>query len=214
MPSTRKKTKTTARSPAQKADLREKILDAARLLVLRDGYAALSIRKLAAQVGYVPGTIYLYFKNRDEIVREVCREGFRDLYEEMKPAGEIPEPGKRLAALLKAYVAFAIKKPDAYRLSFMEDPKFTEEMFRAVPIDNPGDSGWLAFGLIVNAIEELKRNGRISSKADEILLAEVLWTGVHGAISLKLIYPAFPTNSLETLTDQMIEILIYGICSK
>lgn len=212
MPSAKKsKTKTVARSAAAKAGLREKILATARALVLRDGYAALSIRKLAAQIGYAPGTIYLYFKNRDEIGREICREGFSDLYDEMKPAGEIADPEKRLAALLRAYAAFAAKNPDTYRLSFMEDPKFTEEMFRAAPLERQGGAGWLAFDLFVNAVRELRKTGKISPEADETLLAEVLWTAVHGVISLKLIFPAFPTNSSETLTDKIIEILINGI---
>jgi AcrR family transcriptional regulator len=45
------------------------IFAAARELVLRKGFAELSIRKLADEIGYAPGTIYLYFKSRDEMSR-------------------------------------------------------------------------------------------------------------------------------------------------
>ncbi len=207
------KTKTVARSDADKSEVREKILAAARRIVLEEGYAALSIRKLAAAVGYAPGTIYLYFKDRDELAIEVCCDGFKDLYEEMKPAAAVADPEQRLAALLRAYVAFAVKNPDTYRLSFMEDPKFTAEMFRNKPLDEVG-AGWQSFALFVEALRDHKKNKKLSPQADEILLAEVLWTGVHGAISLKLIYPAFPTNTLETLIDEMIETLIRGLQSK
>lgn len=204
------KPKIVARSDAEKIELREKILAAARALVLENGYAAMSIRGLAAAIGYAPGTIYLYFKSRDEVIREICRDGFAALYKEMKPAANIADPRERLAALLRAYAEFAVRSPDAYRLSFMEDPKFTEEMFRTRPLDEEG-AGWQAFALLVDAVQVLKKSGRLSPEVNEILLAEVLWTGVHGAISLKLIYPAFPTTPLETLIDKMIETLLNGI---
>jgi len=201
-----------ARSDDLKTERREHILATAREIVLKNSYGALSLRKLAAEIGCAPGTIYLYFKNRDELVREICYDGFKELYEEMKPAAEVVDPQKRIAALLKAYAAFAVKKPDTYRLSFMEDPKFTAEMFRAAPLDEVG-AGWESFDLLVKAVKDLKQTGTLPPKTDEILLAEVLWTGIHGAISLKLIYPAFPTNPLERLIEKMIEILINGIHS-
>ena len=202
-----------ARSDALKTERRENMLATARRIVLENGYAALSLRKLAAAIGCAPGTIYLYFKDRDELVREICYDGFRDLYEKMKPAASVADPEKRLAALLGAYADFAAQNPDTYRLSFMEDPQFTAEMFRAQPLDEVG-AGWQSFALLVKALEDLKQAGKLSPETDENLLAEVLWTGVHGAISLKLIYPAFPMNSLETLIDKMIETLINGLQTK
>jgi len=39
----------------------------------------------------------------------------------------------------------------------------------------------------------------------------VLWAGIHGVVSLKLIYPAFPTNSTELLVDKMIDTLLKGL---
>ncbi len=202
-----------ARSDALKTERREDMLAAARRIVLENGYAALSLRKLAAAIGCAPGTIYLYFKDRDELVREICCDGFRDLYEKMKPAAAAADPEKRLAALLRAYADFAAQNPDTYRLSFMEDPQFTAEMFRAQPLDEIG-AGWQSFALFVKALQDLKQAGKLSPETDENLLAEVLWTGVHGAVSLKLIYPAFPMNSLETLIDKMIETLINGLQTK
>lgn len=205
------KTKTVARSDADKAEVRDLILATARRMVLDQGFAELSIRKLAAAVGYVPGTIYLYFKNRDEIVREICRGGFAELYERMKPAVNVADPRERLASLMRAYADFAIKNPETYRLSFMEDPKFTEEMFRRAPLETEEGPGRRAFAMIADALRELKREGRAATKRDINLQAEILWSGIHGVVSLKLIYPAFPTNSTKVLIDEMIWTLLKGI---
>ena len=206
-----RKIRSVARHDEQKAQLRERILATASELVLREGFAELSIRKLADAISYAPGTIYLYFKNRDEIVREICLRGFAELFEQVKSAADVVDPRERLVALLRAYANFALNNPETYRLSFMEDPKFTEEMLRSAPLERQGGPGWQAFGAVVKGLRDLKQSGKLARKEDENLLAEVLWTGVHGVVSLKLIYPAFPTNSTEVLVDKMIQTLLNGL---
>jgi AcrR family transcriptional regulator len=206
-----KKIRRVARHDQQKSELRERILATARELVLRKGFAELSLRKLADAIGYAPGTIYLYFKNRDEIVRQICLRGFAELFEQMKSVADVVDPRERLAALLRAYANFAVNNPETYRLSFMEDPKFTEEMFRSAPLEREGGPGRQAFAAVVKALRDLKQSGKVGRSEDENLLAEVLWTGVHGVVSLKLIYPAFPTNSTEVLVNTMIQTLLNGL---
>lgn len=207
----RKKLRRVARKDEQKAELREMILDKARELVLQKGFAELSIRKLADAIGYVPGTIYLYFKNRDEIIREICLGGLAALSEGLKPAVGVADPRKRLAAVLRAYADFAVNNPETYRLSFMEDPRFTEEVLRAAPLEAEDGAGRRAFAEVVKAVGELKRGKGLATGEDETLIAEVLWAGVHGVVSLKLIYPAFPTNPTDTLVDKMIHTLLKGL---
>ena len=63
----------------------------------------------------------------------------------------------------------------------------------------------------MRALRDLKQIGKVARAEDENLLAEVLWTGVHGVVSLKLIYPAFPTNSIEVLVNKMIQALLNGL---
>lgn len=205
------KVKNIARKEGEKAELREKILTTARQMVLQKGFAELSIRKLADAVDYAPGTIYLYFKDRDELTREICVRGFAELFEEMKSAADAADPRERLVALLQAYADFAVKNPETYRLSFMEDPKFTEEMFRTAPLEGEGGAGRQAFDAVVKAVRELKQGGKLTGEEDENLLAEVFWAGIHGVVSLKLIYPAFPTNSVETMVKKMIQTLLAGL---
>lgn len=204
------KTNVAARQPVAKAELRATILTAARDLALENGFAALSIRKLADKIGYAPGTIYLYFKDRDALVREICVRGFGELSEKLQSAASRADAEARLAALLHAYADFAFENPETYRLSFMENPAFAHEMLRAAPLESENGAGRRAFDQITETLRELKRNGRFGEDEDETLLAEMLWTAVHGIVSLKLIYPAFPTNSVETLVNKIIETLFAG----
>lgn len=199
-----------ARSDQQKTEVRELILTAARQIVVRNGFAVLSIRKLAKEIGYAPGTIYLYFENRDALTREICLQGFAELSEHLDLVVEIADPRERLTALLHAYADFALQNPETYRLSFMEDPKFAEEMMRAAPLEEEHGAGRRAFTLIVEAVAALQQSGVIRAEEDAQLLAEMFWTSVHGVVSLKLVYPAFPTTPTEVLLQKTIECLLKG----
>ena len=202
-----------ARSDQQKTEVRELILTAARQIVVRDGFAALSIRKLAKEIGYAPGTIYLYFENRDALTREICLQGFAELSEHLDLVVEIADPRERLTALLHAYADFALQNPETYRLSFMEDPKFAEEMMRAAPLESEHGAGRRAFTLIVRTLQDLKQSGGVRAEEDEALLAEMFWTSVHGVVSLNLVYPAFPITPTEVLLQKTIECLLKGCAS-
>lgn len=204
--------KTTARSDSDKAQVKQKILTEARKIVVREGFGGLGIRKLAARVGYAPGNIYLYFAGRDDIARAICRQGFAELLAAIQPAAKLAKPLARLKALLTAYSEFALRHPETYKLIFMQDPQFNEEIFRQTAIDEQDGAGETALGLIVTALEELKGAGKIKKKADTTQLAEVLWAGVHGVVSLKLIYPVFPTTRTDVLIETMIQTLLNGVC--
>lgn len=113
------------RKNRQKQALRERILDAARRIVMREGFAALSMRKIADAIEYSPATLYLHFASRDEIARALCAEGYAQLLETFVPLAQIADPTARLKALGRAYVAFGVAHPETYRLIFMEDPSYT-----------------------------------------------------------------------------------------
>ena len=114
----------TERKTRQKQALRERILDAARRIVVREGFAALSMRKIADAIEYSPATLYLYFASRDEIARALCTEGYAQLLATFEPLAQIADPAERLKAMAHAYVGFGVAHPQTYRLIFMEDPTY------------------------------------------------------------------------------------------
>ncbi len=113
------------RKNRQKQALRERILDAARRIVMREGFAALSMRKIADAIEYSPATLYLHFASRDEIAQALCAEGYAQLLQTFVPLARTADPAERLKALGRAYVAFGVAHPETYRLIFMEDPSYT-----------------------------------------------------------------------------------------
>ena len=72
------------RKENEKSEMKELILKTAMKLFLDKGFNNITIRNIAEKIEYSPATIYLYFKNKDEILYTLRREGFENLYELQK----------------------------------------------------------------------------------------------------------------------------------
>ncbi|WP_454825268.1 TetR/AcrR family transcriptional regulator [Paraburkholderia xenovorans] len=214
------------RKNRQKQALRERILDAARRIVMREGFAALSMRKIADAIEYSPATLYLHFASRDEIAQALCAEGYAQLLETFVPLAGIADPAERLKALGRAYVAFGVAHPETYRLIFMEDPSYTGAAMggaargagkdkaardedtgvaaaaqaangeAAASEDDPGEA---ALHIMIAALEELKAAGGLPASTDLAVWAEAFWATLHGIVALNLTCPVFPATSLDTV---------------
>jgi AcrR family transcriptional regulator len=78
----------------QKKFLRQEILDAASELFVKEGYENVSMRRIADQIEYSPTTIYLYFKDKAELLEQVCVETFSRLSAHL--ARLLKQPGDRI----------------------------------------------------------------------------------------------------------------------
>jgi AcrR family transcriptional regulator len=108
-----------ARKQREKEEMRSLILDAARKVFLEKGYYEASIRNIAEEIEYSAGTIYLYFKDKDEIFHSLHEEGFRKMLEKMQPLEHVTDPFERLKAIGLVYLEFAKNNKDLYDLMFI-----------------------------------------------------------------------------------------------
>ncbi|MEJ0102030.1 MAG: helix-turn-helix domain-containing protein [Bacteroidota bacterium] len=106
-----------------KVDLKQSILAAAKKLFLEDGYEATSIRKIAAEIEFSPTTIYLYYKDKNEIAHALHEEGFKILSERFTVLAQVEHPFERLKAMGRIYMQFALENIDFYEIMFiMKEP--------------------------------------------------------------------------------------------
>ena len=201
-----------ARREREKAAFRDLVLKAAREIVLREGFDALTMRKIADAIEYSPGTLYLYFDSRDAIANELSREGFEQLLRALAPATALSDPRERLLDLGARYVRFGLADPETYRLLFMEDPKYSNAFFEKLQSDH--SAGDQALSFLVACFDELRAQGRLASEAGSAELAEVFWAAVHGVVSLSLVCHDFPQTSVDRLSDVMRETLVRGVAPK
>ena len=174
----------TERREREREEVRGRILDAARELFARDGYEAVTMRKIAEAIEYSPTAIYLHFKDKESLVRELCLGDFDSLAKAFQRIAREPDPLERLRKVGLAYADFALEHPNHYRLMFMTphpgDVKDEEETAKRK--GNPeGD----AYAFLVATIAEAMEKGLLRPDLkDPQLVAQAAWAGVHGVVSL------------------------------
>lgn len=189
----------------RKEDARERILQAARRIVLDEGFGALTMRRIAQEVGYSPAALYLHFENREAIARELGEAGMRSLHARLVRAAEPGDPLARLQALGMAYVTFAREEPETYRLIFMEPG------FAASALAGKDEAGAAAFALLAGVFRELAEAARLRAGAAPERLATQLWITLHGIASLKITCSAFLAQPEEDLLAEAFDCLLRGV---
>lgn len=198
------------RREREKAEVRQSILDAARQVILTEGFDALSVRKIAQAIEYAPSTIYLYFETRDDIARQLVREGFAEFLEYLAPAARVEDGWERLEAIGRRYLEFAFQRPQTYRLIFMT--RFSDEVFPAEEKIDPkaAEPGERALRILAETIGELQASGRMR-EVDPAVGAEVLWSAMHGIASLRLTCPEHKFVPLEDAAREMLATIRCGL---
>ncbi|MEZ4890008.1 MAG: TetR/AcrR family transcriptional regulator [Crocinitomicaceae bacterium] len=107
------------RKKGKKEDVRKLILDAAKKLFIEQGYEATSMRNIATEINYSPTTIYLYYKDKGDIIYALHQEGFTILKMLFMPLATVEAPFERLKALGRTYLNFAKEYPEYYEVMFM-----------------------------------------------------------------------------------------------
>ncbi len=194
------------RRERERAAFREQVLDAARKIVLREGFEALTMRKIAEAIEYAPGTIYLYFKSRDDIAAELTQKGFEELVRAFAPAAGIADPVERLYRVGELYVQFGLAHSETYRLIFME--RYSSAVF---DVEKPNSAGEQALQFLISAFDELRDQGRLAATATSAQLADTFWSAMHGIVSLKLNCEGYPQTPTDELVRTMGEVLLRGV---
>ena len=97
-----------------------RIRDAALKLFARHGFAAVSMRQIAAEVGVQAGALYLYTPDKETLLFDLLKAHMDDLL----MAWDADDPGggpvARLEGFVRFHIRFNLERPDAVFLSYME----------------------------------------------------------------------------------------------
>ncbi|MEM7245709.1 MAG: AMP-binding protein [Acidobacteriota bacterium] len=190
--------------------LRTAILAAAREILVTDGPAALSMRQVAKAVDRSATSIYLHFPSKDALVHALIDEGFAHLHDQLQSAADgEAQPQARLEALCRRYVAFGMELPEYYQVMF------------SVPVDTvaryPAESYRRAranLDLFASALGELEAAGACEPLGDPWLAASVLWSALHGAVSLASSRRLDTRHEREVFLERAVEQALRGCCGR
>ena len=196
------------RREREKENLRQEILDAASELFAKEGYSNVSMRKIAKKIEYSPTTIYLYFKDKSELLNEICETTFEKLIENVEAIDSLSDdPLVCLERGMRVYIDFGLKHPNHYEVTFI------------TPIMNflgadlhpyEGSAGEKAFQFIVLKVGESMERGLIK-KGDIEMISQMIWAAIHGVTSLLICHRDFPFVEQEELIDCVVSTTLNGL---
>jgi AcrR family transcriptional regulator len=193
------------RSDHSREELRDMALNAAEDIVAREGYSALSTRRVAAAIGYTVGTLYLVFRNFDDLILQINARTLDVLSAWLEKAQSEPEGVSRVLALARAYLRFALERPRLWRMVF------EHRMLAGAPLPD-----WYRqrvarmFGVVEGALRPLLKD---RPEPELMTAARVIWSGVHGICLLEVTerLQAVGSPPGETLVDSLIVQYLRGL---
>ena len=168
------------RKERDKLEMREKILQSAHRLFTDRGFSEVSIRNIADSIEYSPATIYLYFKDKNEIFYELHNQAFRKFNEEMAFLQTVADPFDRLIKMGEKYIEFMYANPNYYNIMFL-----TEAPMQCEINNEDWEEGFKALSFLEGILVQCQQQGRFQGQ-DPQILAFTIWSYMHGMCSIIL----------------------------
>lgn len=195
----------TERRERHRTSLRREILDAASSLFVEEGYNRVTMRRLAEKIEYSPTTIYLYFKDKQELLGAICDETFSQLSAKLDRLKQAPStPVAHLREGLRTYVEFGTSHPNHYLVTFLQP----QEPSGGVVFE--GSAGARAFSHLREAVQQCVAKGELKTESIETT-AQALWGAVHGLTALLITMKGFPFVQRKALIDHTIDTMVAGL---
>ena len=204
---------------SDRKDVKGLVIKTAKRLFSEYGYTNVTMRRIAEEIGVTPGTIYLYYKNKAEILFEIHNEGFRMLHERrssmLAKGSSDPVEKMRLGGL--NYIRFALENPELYELMFfLREPR---DYLKAGQRERRKDEGPLvdysikSYENLRQTILECQAQGYYPGLNPD-MLAFFHWGLVHGLASLAILdrvpFPEAPTRELAEEAIDLVMNMIQG----
>jgi AcrR family transcriptional regulator len=176
-------------SDSDVSGFRDRVCETAARLFAAKGPQGVTMRELAAELGVSAMTPYRYFKDKEDILAAVRARAFDRFADVLEKAYDRPGTVlERAVAKREAYVRFALEEPASYKLMFdlsqpNEDayPDLVRAMSRART-------------QMTSHVRAFAEEGLISG--DPELIGLVMWSALHGAVTLHLANKLSPAYKL------------------
>lgn len=185
------------------ATARADVCRVAEVLFARHGVEGVTMRQIAAELGWSSTTAYRYFKNRDEILAAVRAAAFNRFCEVIEKAmGSNADPRKSARNVGQAYLGFALENSAAYRMMFdvsQADVTGNAELTEALA---------RARRSMVAYVTPMIDHGILRGQAH--VLGQMLWAAAHGLVMLRLSGIVADDAELRQLHEKSMSALVRG----
>ena len=193
--------------------LRDDVLDAALRLLATEGAGAISLRRIARELGVSVGAAYYHFEDKGALYREIVAQGLREIEADVAAAvAAASGPADRMRAAARVYAAFALAHPEHYYVFLMLRDGGIPAM-----TDDQTAAGLRVLALVAGAIGDGVEAGLFDPALEPTVEALALWASLHGVLALAvadrlaLAAPAVDAALLvEAVTERAIRSLTPG----
>ncbi len=170
------------RKEKQREEIRKMILEASMQLFVKEGFENVSIRKIADLIEYSPTTLYIYFKDKNEILFHLCEMGFEQMIASNLALVQIESPIDRLYLLGENYINFGLENPEYYDLMFIQNAPM-----KTIREQNLGHwpNGDIALETLKLIIQECM-DKKLIPTGDVATISMAVWAVAHGLVSLAI----------------------------
>ncbi len=167
-----------SKKPYHHGALRQALLEGAMKLLEENGAPQLSLREAARKAGVSQTAPYRHFTSKEALLAALAAQGFQDLCTAMdKAKAATDNAAENLHAMGRAYVGFALARPQLFRLMF--GPEISDKS--AFPETDAAARG--AYSRLARAVEAYLAARRIHLKTPQVP-AVTAWSLVHGLAAL------------------------------
>jgi len=165
----------------------------ARVLAEREGWEAVTTRRLSTEIEYSQPVIYQHFASMEDLVEAIALEGLGELADALGEARRHAAPDEALGAVARAYSSYATENPAVY------DAMFTRATRLRFGPDETAAPLSRAYAELRAAVAPIAGEGEVDT------LTEVLWAALHGLTTLSRsnrLRPGHGIERLDLLVDQ------------
>lgn len=171
---------TKERKERERGEMRELILNTANDIIAAEGFAGLSIRKIANKIEYSPAIIYHYFKDKDDIVNYLMKQGYKKIIDAISSTPPSQnDPVQKLEDMTRNYINAALSMPDEFKAAQLNTApgvlKFTSSMFEGASLKKP------ALAILCQCLKEIYKDKNTDDSLVE-LTAQVIAASTFGLI--------------------------------
>ncbi|WFP51031.1 TetR/AcrR family transcriptional regulator [Methylomonas sp. EFPC3] len=164
------------RSEHSQEQIREMVLKAAETIVIEDGFNALTVRKIALEIGYTVGSIYMVFANMNDLATHVKARTLEQLAEHLQQSVTDGGAEQQLMALADTYLQFAARHFNRWRMIFDAQSDAPVPDWYQAKVEQMFAIAEALFGQLAQDVSA--ERSRLASRA--------LWSGIHGICILSL----------------------------
>lgn len=177
------------RRQKQKEALKDSILEAAKAIVLKEGWQAVSMRKIADAIGYSLPVVYNHFESKDAILEEFVKQGFAMLGKVMATTkAQSADPAQQLTAMAIAYFGFAFSQREYYQMMFGLGMPSCERVSQIPEIGNYA-------GIVISTIQALANSPTVEEKT--LLKYHTFWSILHGLSSINMVHMTATPDEMQ-----------------